>query len=419
MSGTFINPTMVAKEALRHLKNNLVAARYVHRGYEEEWKQRPNGFKIGSAVNIKAPVYFRVKEQAALDAVNVVERDITLTVGTRGQVSWPITSQEMTLNIDRFSQRFLKPAMQALANKIDVNVLNTMYKNVPNQVGTPGTTPHTYYTFAQAQARMSEEACPDDDRFCLINPQTMAKMSDSMKNLFQNQMVTKAISKGKISDRFAGFKLFESNNLPVHTNGTWAAGTCLVDDTVSEGDADFKMDQNGAGSDYTLLAGDYFTVGSVNSVNPISGLSTGQSRGFVVTTNTTFADIGGGDMEVTPAIIPGTDPYFLRSGSSTEDYLPYQNLSALPGNNAVITVAGTTGQVYPINMAFHKDCLALAMVPLEMPLSAGWKAQESYDGLTIRVIRDYDITNDQEYIRFDVLYGMQVINPMLACRIAG
>jgi hypothetical protein len=35
------------------------------------------------------------------------------------------------------------------------------------------------------------------------------------------------------------------------------------------------------------------------------------------------------------------------------------------------------------------------------------------------VVRDYDVINDQEYIRFDVLYGVKVLNPFMACRIAG
>jgi len=418
MSNTFINPTVVAKEACIQLENELVVARNVHRAYEEEFKKKHNGYKQGSSVTIKAPIYFRVKDGATLDAVDILEQDITLTVNLRKHVAWAVTSQEMTLNIDKFSERYIKPAMQALANYIDYTVLG-LYKDVPNQIGTPGTTPSNFYTFAQAQAKLTEHACPEDNRSCVISPAAQAKLADHLKGLFHQPVVGTAVKKGMITENLAGFKMFTSNNVNTHTNGTWPDGTVYVDDTVSEGDHGFNIDQNAAGSAYTLKDGDYFTVAAVNAVNPISGQSTGSSRGFTVDGDQIFADAGQGDMNCDLNCIPGTDPWLLYSESASETYLPYQNVDALPLENALITVAGSTGQQYPVNLAFHKHALALVMVPLAMPVSAAWKAQESYKGYTIRVIRDYDVTNDQEYIRFDVLFGVKAINPMLACRIAG
>ena len=413
MSNTFINPSIVAKEALVQLENNCVMGNLVHRGYEKEFSNTSNGYKVGSSVTIKAPVYFRVKTGATIDTVELREEDTTFTVSTREHVAWPITSQEMTQNIDKFSERFIQPAMQALADKIDRTLLQ-LYQNVPNQVGTPGVTPQNFLTFAQAKAVLMDHACPQDNLYCVIDPWAEAYLKDNLKGVFNQTMSEDIIRRGNLGTSLAGFRMYTSQNVNTHTCGT-AAGltTNLYDDTFAEGDTTLNIDQNGSWSG-TFTAGDIFTVASVNGVNPVNGQSTGRARQFVVTTATS-----GDATDVTPVIIPGLAPWQLYSSAATETTLPYQNISAAPADNAAVTVAGSASLAHKVNLAFHKNALGLCMVPLEMPASASWKAQMSENGYSIRVIRDYDVINDQEYIRFDVLYGVKVLNPFMACRIAG
>jgi hypothetical protein len=182
---------------------------------------------------------------------------------------------------------------------------------------------------------------------------------------------------------------------------------------VIEGDTGINIDQNGSWSG-TFTEGDIFTVASVYGVNPITGQSTGQLRQFVIDAATS------GDATDCPVTCtPGTSPYQIYSASASETYLPYQNVDALPANNAAVTVEGTASLVHPVNLAFHKDCLGLAMVPLNIDRDVAWSASETYKGYTITVTKDFDITNYQTYIRFDVLFGVKTLNPFLGCRIAG
>jgi hypothetical protein len=414
MSNTFINPTVVAKEALMQLENNCVMGNLVYRGYEKEFNTTNNGYKVGSSVTIKAPVYFRVKTGATIDTVELREEDTTFTVTTRQHVSWPITSQEMTQNIDKFSERFIQPAMQALADKID-NTLLALYQGVPNQVGTPGVTPQNFLTFAQAKAVLMDNACPQDNLSCVIDPWAEAYLKDNLKGVFNQSMTDDIIRRGNLGTSLSGFQMYTSQNVQTHTCGT-AAGltTNLVDDaTTADGDTTITIDQNGSWSN-TLTAGDIFTIAGVNGVNPISGASTGRLRQFVCTTAVTDA---GNEQAI--SCIPGTAPYQIYSSTATETTLPYQNIVTLPADNAAINIAGTASLAHKVNLAFHKNALGLCMVPLEVPASVSWKAQMSENGYSIRVIRDYDVINDLEYIRFDVLYGVKVLNPFMACRIAG
>ena len=417
MANAFTNPSMVAAEALRHLENNCVMGNLVYRGYEQEWKKRPNGWNIGDTVTIKTPAYFRVTDGRDISGnlVELKEQSTTFVVNQWKNVGWNLTAEEMTLDLDKWSKRFLKPAMQALANYIDVALLG-LYTDVPNQVGTPGTTPSSFYVFAQADARLTEEACPPDDRYCVIDPQAQAKLTDSLKGLFQQAIVTKSIEKGRIIDNFAGFKMFVSQNVNTHTNGTWASLTDVQKSLIAvERDATFSFKSTGAAE--TLKHGDIFTIAAVNSVNPVSGDSTGSLRQFVVDKNDVLD--GAGEIAALEAT-PGTSPYQLNSSLAVATtYLPYQNIDTLPQADAAVTVAGTTGQQYKVNMAFHRDCFGLVMVPIEIPASAAWKATVSHNGYTIQVLRYLTGDTYKETIRFDVLFGLKTLNPFLGCRIAG
>lgn len=414
MANTWIQPSIVAKEALRQLENNCVMGRLVHRGYEDEWKQLSRGWKIGSTVTIKTPVYFRVKDGASLDEVELREEDTSIVINARKHVAWAVTSQQMTLDIDKFSKRFIQPAMQALGNHIDATLLG-LYTDVPNQVGTPGTTPSTIYTFLQAQARLTEESCPMDNRHCVIDPQCQAKIADTYKALFHEAIVGSAVRKGSLGNKLAGFDMYTDQNVKTHTNGTWASGLTVQKDGASS-EADTTLAIKSDGTSETAKHGDIFTIATVNSVNPVSGDDTGSLRQFVVDADASMD--GSGEIAALTAT-PGTAPHQIYSTGAGEKALPYQNVSALPANNDALVFAGTTGEQYKVNLGFHHDAFALCMVPLEMPLSVAWGASESYNGFSIRVVRDYNVSSDTEYIRFDILYGVKTINPFLACRVAG
>ena len=94
-------------------------------------------------------------------------------------------------------------------------------------------------------------------------------------------------------------------------------------------------------------------------------------------------------------------------------------VNALPIANAAVVFVGTASTVYPMNLGFHKNAFALVTCPLQVPDGVAFTASETYEGVSIRVVKDYDITNDVEIIRMDVLYGVKTIYPELGCRLIG
>lgn len=412
MSNTWINPTVVAQEVLRQLKNNCVMANLVHRGYEAEWQKTHNSWKPGNAIQIKAPIYARVKDGVTMDVHDINERYLTLTLDYRKHVAIAVTADEMTYNAEKGVPRVAAAAAQALGEYIDQTLLG-LYKKIPNQVGTPGVTPKDFLSLALCNARMSDYAVPETDRRMIINPTAQAHIADAVKNLYNPPMVGPAVERAKFA-RLANMDCFVSQNVARHTCGTAAGATTLLTDyTAAEGNTTVTIDENGSWSK-TFKQGDIFKVASVYGVNPVTGAQVEHLRQFVVD-----ADVAAAGTEQAVTCSPGTSPHQIYSASAVEKFLPYQTVDALPGNNATVTCEGSSGLVHPVNLGFHRDAFALAMVPLAVPESAAWKGTASYEGYSVTIVKDWDQTNYQETIRFDVLFAADAINRFLACRLAG
>ncbi len=73
------------------------------------------------------------------------------------------------------------------------------------------------------------------------------------------------------------------------------------------------------------------------------------------------------------------------------------------------------------NLLFLKDCINLAMVPLPAIKDGAQSSSSLADpdsGISMRVTRDYDFTNDKLLMRFDILYGVTVQNGYYGYRVA-
>jgi hypothetical protein len=412
MANTLLNPTRYVREAIMAFENALVAAKKVHRGYESEWGTDQNGHYPGQAVTIKEPMYASVTDGLTVSVEDLRERSRTLTLNNGKNSAFTLTTPELTYNISEFRDRIILPAVRRLANQVDEDIFS-LYKKIPNQVGTPGTTPSDFSTYADAGVILDNYGVMQEDRCILLNPAAHAATANELKGLFIPGRVDDMVSKGYVTKDLAGFEVYKSNNVKNHTVGTWAGGTVLVDDTVADGDATMNLDQNGAGSALTVKQGDIFTVGSVNAVNPQNKSDLGVSRQFCVDTDATFADAGGGDFNLDITCSPGTASHQMYETTS------YQNMSALPANNAAVTVAGTSGLVHPVNLAFQKKALTLVMKPLAKLDSAVWYAEESYKGFTISVMKYLEGSTRKETIRFDILYVADVLQRDGVVRIAG
>lgn len=403
MPNTLLNPTVIAKEALVLLKNNLVMGANVHRDYKNEF------VKVGSTVNIRKPVRFVATKSAILSKSNVTEYNTNVKVDTQAHVGWEFSSQELTLTIEQYSERYMQPAIAALANQVDFD-LTSLYDDVNNEVGTPGTTPNSFAALGAGLQRLDELAAPNHQRKVVLDPAGYWSMADALKGTFDPKMTRDAVRKGFVG-MVGNAETFMDQNIRKHTVGAHG-GTPLVNGASTAGDTTIATDGWTVDTVGILKAGDVFTIAGVYEVNPMSGDSTGVLKQFVALED---VDSGATTGPATIRIYPAGD-----SGPGLQASGAYKNCSALPADNAAITVLGAASTQYPQNLAFQKGAFGLVVRPLQMPDGVwGQRVTDPQSGLSIRVIKDYDIDNDKEILRMDILYGTKTLYPDLACRITG
>ena len=393
-SNTLLTPSMITREALRVLHQKLNFVGNIDRQYDSQFAQ--DGAKIGTALRIRKPARYTVTDGATFSAQDSVEEEVTLNVTSQKHVGMEFTSADLTMKIDDFRDRFIEPAMAVLAAKVEADALN-MISDCNNQVGTPGTSP-TFKTLLQARKSLVDELAPGSERCLILNTTDSVELVDSLKGLFQDStQISKQYREGMLG-RTAGFGDIYENTLLTQASRGAADANYLVNGTVTSGDAVLPVD-TGTGA---LVVGDILTCAGVNRVHPETKADTGVLQKFVVT-----AAYAGGAGSV------AVDPPFNATANGR------QNITAVPADNATVTVLGTASTAYERSIAFHKNAFTFATADLVLPKGTDFAAREVYDGISLRLIRDYDFVNDQIRTRCDVLYGYKTLRRELACRVAG
>ena len=413
MANNLLTISMITNEALRVLTNSLVFTRAVSRQYDDKFAIE--GAKIGTTVNLRKPPRYVGRTGPALQVESSVETYVPLTLDTQFGVDMAFTTQDLTMNISDFSDRFIKPAVAAIANKIDYDGLQQFY-NVYNLVGTPGQLTDGATTQAEAIAailaarqRLNEEAAPvDEQRSFVVDPATEVGIVGGLTNLFNPQgTISSIFKKGALGDSTLGFNFAMDQNTGVFTTGTATAFTVSAQAGGSvQNNAQTGFTLAVSSTSGTLTKGTVFTIPGVYAVNPQNRQSTGTLANFVVTSAVTGT---GSSQTISVFPTPVFSGQFQNVTSST---------GTIPAGNATI-LSGSNGSSYPNAIAFHRDAFAFGTADLILPQGVDMAGRASADGVSIRLVRQYDINSDQLPCRLDVLYGWSTVYPELACRVTG
>ena len=411
MANAFTNTSLVTKHAVKEFLNALQMAGKVDRQLDKEFR------KVGDTITVRRPVMFAATEGATISsAQDIEEAGVTVQLTERKKVNFEITSQDMTLEIEDAVTRYIRPAMEELAQDVESHIASK-YTDIYNFVGTPGTTPSTFLDVANAGAKLSNLGVPMSGDWCaFFNPNASVSLANGLKGVFPQDIASRALKEASIG-RYAKFSMFENQSIASHTVGA-ATGTILVDDAgvtsvtyaASKNTDTQTLNIDGVADTsaaLAFLAGDVFTLAGVNSVNRRTRADTGELAQFTVTADSIASSATTDNIPLTispPIIITG----------------PYQTCTAAPADDAVVTIlTGTAATSYPQNLGWHPNAITLAMAPLDTPTDGATSARESFKNVSIRSVRQYDITNDKTIFRFDILYGVVVQNRGFAVRITG
>ena len=404
MANSLLSPTIITREALRILHANLNFISNVDKQYDPQFANSgasPSG-KIGPSLTIRMPNQFTVRTGATFQSQGVTESSQVLTVSTQKGVDFTFSSSDLTLTIDEFSQRYLKPAMSVLATQIEADALN-MVLDVYNAVDDDAN-PLTYKDIANGRRLLNQYLAPDDgERVGIMSSTQNVSFLDAIKGLFNPQeTISRPYLTGKIG-KVSGINMYENTVLQAFQSGTAAAVTGYTANGATAQTGSTIVIQTGT---TTFLKGDIVTFGTVgangvDAVDPETKSDRGFLQQFVVTAN---SGASATSLSISPAIV--------TTGAA-------QNVTQGVGNTYTVNkVGGGASALYLQSLLFHPEAFTFVTADLvDVSKFGAWGARQVMDGISMRIARQYDIINDVVPCRIDVLYGYKTLRPQLAVRV--
>lgn len=396
MANTILTPTMVTREALRVLHQKLNFIRSINRQYDDQFAV--TGAKIGTQLKIRLPNQYSVRTGATLAVNDTSEQSVTLTLGTQKGVDLNFTSVDLTLSLDDFSKRILDPAMSVLASAIESDALS-MWQGVYNQVNNAGSA-ITFQQIMLGRKALVDNLTPVDSNWtALLCTQDNVDLVNALKGLFQDSSTIAEQYTEGFMGRTAGFDFVENTLWTKLQTGTEVAAPSSTITVNGAGQTGSSITVTN-GSAKTLNVGDIITFAGCDRCHPETKADTGALQQFVVTQALAS---NGTSISISPSIV--------TSGAT-------QNCVASPTTGQAINKIGTASTPYGLSGVYHKDAFTFATADLVMPKGVDFAAREVMDGVSMRIVRQYDINNDKFPARIDVYYGYLPMRPQLACRLA-
>jgi hypothetical protein len=404
-------------ETTRRLVNNLRFGNNVDRSYDDQYKQA--GAKVGDTVKARLPQRYLLTRGAGLVRQDVTDQTVDITITDQNHVGLDFSTWHLTLNVERYKQRYLDPAVDILVNAFDYDGMTRMYQETFHTVGTPAVTPGSTGTLPQAATetyllgttKLHDASVPEDDRRAVISPRMHMFLTNGVMTLFNPAMaIGKQYRTGQFASEALGVaKWFMVQNTAVHTVGP-LGGTPTMSTTANQTGSVIATIGWTAAAALRLRKGDVIQITDVNAINPMNRQSTGQRADFVVTADTFSDGAGAANVPIYPAII-GPNQQF-------------QTVDALPAASAPLFVFGGAASTHASKqtaqgLIFRKEAYVAVMADLEKPggLWVSERISNAALGVSIRLLKDYTIDTDKSPARMDVAYGWKAVRPEMGCRV--
>lgn len=236
MANTLITPSTIAPAALASLYETTQMLPLVYTDVSSSF----TGQKVGNTVNVKKPAVFTA--QTFNRGTGIVPQDATETtvpvvLDTLKDVSFVVTSEDLTLSVTDFQEQFLDPAMEALSQSVDQALIARAKADFTTIVGAgtnitgavPGEVTKTNRwqmpeVLIDAGKELNIRKVPPTDRAAVIGPTTNAWWLDStlLKHADKSGS-NEALRLASVGKNLYGFDTFWSQNI-VQPAGSPATG---------------------------------------------------------------------------------------------------------------------------------------------------------------------------------------------------
>lgn len=404
MANNILTLGQITREGLRLFKNSNAFLKNINTQYDDQFAR--DGAKIGSQLKIRLPNDYAIRSGPTAVPQDTKELVTTLVINGQKGVDVSFSSADLSLSIQDFGERILKPMMNKLGGAIARDVMSTA-EMIPSLVHNTDSSGNTISpiakTWLDAGALLDLQSADRGDRKIVMDPLTQSATVSSLAGLFNaRDKISSQYAKGTIGMDVLGFDWMMDQTVIKHTTGLYG-----VLPTV-----------NGAGQSGTSIVvtatagpinyGDIISFVGVYGINPVTGDSTGVLRQFSVTAN-----VPAGSTSI--PIYPSLNPPVIQAGLSAT---AYQTVTNSPANGTQVTSPVLPGEVYRKNIAFLPEAFTFATADMFLPEGVHKAARENFDGVSMRLVQFYTGMSDQLVTRLDVLYGFLSPRPEWAVVVA-
>jgi hypothetical protein len=388
MANTILTIDTITKEALKILHEQLVFTNKIDKQYDGSFAK--SGAKIGSQLRIRKPAQFTTRSGKTYAGQDFEETQITLSVDKQLGIDVTFSDLDLALDLNSFSDQFIRPAMSQLATSIEAETLNMILQSGNSVYNATGL---VYKDTLKARKKVFQSLAPAGKWCCILDPNTGVELIDELKGLFQDStQISKQYREG-LMGRTSGFDFYESNIMPTITNPSDVTATMTVVDGAS------TVALVGMGLTEVIPAGFRFSVAGAKKVHPETKKAYADLYEFVTTADATTDGAGAVTVSVPPVY-----------GTTAK-----QNISAIPSGGSAIVVNGAVDEVIRNSVAFEKTAFTMASADLAVPKGTDMASRQVMDGMSLRFIRDFDIADGDWKNRFDFLFGYRTLRQDFAC----
>ena len=369
MTNVFENPDIIAAEALMHLEDSLVITSKAAKDVTSEFNRTQNGYAVGQAINFKTrPAYVAKEFTGSIDVQPIRESSRPMVIEKHFDVSVDLTAVELAMNLDSFSAQVIQPAAYSIAEKVDAYVgskilqAQGLYAS-SNVLGTAA-------DMALARSAANYQQLNPMGRFGIVNPTLEARLLGA--EYFNRTNYRGADGESTLRDADLGRVM----------NFEWSGSMNFPEATQEQPSEVTTTDNSG---DHNLVGLKELQVAATTNAIPAGAfMKVAGCRRYL----RVAADVAGGS-----TIIPLTDPIteIIKDAAAV----------SFPNPNKTVTVMGAL---------FDSDSLGVAMPVLDRP-DDKVAAVISNNGVSIRVVKGYNMTTKKTTLSLDVLCAATAIDP--------
>ncbi len=383
MANTLIDVKTLAAETLPLLASNTAMMPTVWRDFDREFgspKQK------GESIQVEKPQTFETIDGSgdiSSSFQDITEESVDVSLDFQRTVAIKVKSKDLTLSVKDFRTKYLDGVVKTMSEYINKSLL-TLAVDIPYHYGVAGTVPDTLVDIAKSRKILQDNLAPNENRYFVMDTDAEAAFIslDSLADV--SKAGTNAALREAALGRVHNVTLLPDQQVTTYVAGAYTALTDLTSNGVQAIDAiTFNVESAAGTSTAAVKKGDMFTI------------ETGSAAGQYVCTAASTAASGAIALSIYPA---------LRGATADTDTVAFADEST-----------GT----HVDNLMFQKKAFALAMAPLAAPIGNTQGAIMSSKGMSIRVVMDYDVMNDVNILRFDILFGVATMYPELALRVIG